>query len=266
MNTVQPSKRARPVKRPVLDAQANRALAIAYQVQGDARARDQMIEGNQLLVVKQAMKYRQAGVSTEELISVGNLGLIRSIDKFDPNKGVAFSTYAVYWIQYEMERFLLKSHHSMHVPEASLRDARAVSKAERELSQASGREASASEVAQTLGWDLSRVRTVREINNVQRMDWGSDQVRELVDSVPDETDLIEHVASQELVEQLQEALFSLDQREQDVVSRFYGLRGRKLETQQAIADSHGLTARQVRTILKRALSLLETQLAGAEPI
>src|ERR687893_1322155 len=127
---------------------------------GDARARQRLVERNLMLVVSVVKKYRGQGLPFEDLIQEGNIGLLKAVDKFDPEKGNRFSTYATWWIRQSIQRALGDKGREIRLPAHMNEKLRKVRKAQRELVAKLHREPTLEETASHLGWEASKVRFV----------------------------------------------------------------------------------------------------------
>src|SRR4028119_990401 len=130
-------------------------------IAGDGRARQRLIEKNLRLVVSVAKKYRGYGLPFEDLIQEGNIGLMKAVEKYDPERGFRFSTYATWWIRQAVQRAVADKGRTIRVPVHMTEKIRKMARAYNELSVQLEREPTDEEVAERLGWDVERVRDVK---------------------------------------------------------------------------------------------------------
>lgn len=238
--------------------------ALARRVQaGDLAARETLIAHNQRLVAAVAQHYTPGALPFEDLFQEGNLGLIRAVEKFDPELGLKFSTYAVNWIRQACGRALAQQGRTIRLPVYLQDELRALKLAERQLFEALGRDPTVTELADALGWDTDR--TARTM--AARADACSlDQARGADDD--DESSLLGVLAStqdvaDDAIEHLDHAelhalLGRLPARERHVLQLRFGLEDGTQHTLEAVGTHYGVTRERVRQIERRALQMLRT--------
>jgi RNA polymerase primary sigma factor len=225
---------------------------------GDETARSKLIEKNLRLVIPVAKKYRGMGLPFGDLIQEGNIGLMRAADKFDPEKGFRFSTYATWWIRQAVQRAVADKGRTIRVPVHMGEKIRRMSRTYNELSAQLQREPTDEEVAERLSWDVDRVKDVKSaipdatsLNQPLSSDEGSS---ELGDFVEDER---ESGAAGEVVRELEirrlmESVERLSERQRRVLVRRYGLDGEKPATLADLSEELEISRERVRQVQREA--------------
>ena len=248
----------------LLSADDEKTLARKVQ-KGDAQARCQMIESNLRLVVKIARRYVNRGLPMLDLIEEGNLGLIRAVEKFDPEKGFRFSTYATWWIRQAVERGLMNQAKTIRLPIHIAKELNSVQRVRRELSQKLDHEPSAEEVAGLLNKPAGDVRRLLNISESVSCTEISilDPERPAWDIFEDEKSQSpwELLQSDQLKDHLSVWLDQLSEKSLDVVVRRFGLRGHDIATLEEVGRQIGLTRERVRQIQVDALKELRGMLS-----
>ncbi|ORU93111.1 MAG: RNA polymerase sigma factor RpoS [Cycloclasticus sp. symbiont of Bathymodiolus heckerae] len=231
---------------------------------GDQPARQHMIESNLRLVVKISRRYMNRGLPMLDLIEEGNLGLIRAVEKFDPEKGFRFSTYATWWIRQTIERAIMNQTRTIRLPINIIKEMNIYLKKARELSQELDREVSAEDVAEVTGKPVKTIEKMFRMHkeHVSSLDVSvsKDTEQQLLDTVVDQdaqepTDILQ---SEEIRDNLDQWLEMLSDKQREVISRRFGVRGHHPSTLEQVANEIGVTRERVRQVQMSALKSLRS--------
>lgn len=231
-------------------------LAIA----GDQAARQRMIEANLRLVVKIARHYCHRGMAFLDLVEEGNLGLMHAVEKFDPEKGFRFSTYATWWIRQTIERALINQTRTIRLPVHVIKDLNIYLRAAKVLTRALHHEATPEDVAIMLDKPIEEVKEILALNEtVSSVDitLADETNKTVLDTIPDDRDSIEDVFIDEDMQQhLEQWLDQLSPQQHEIISRRFGFDGYEPATLEQIGEAIGLTRERVRQLQTEALKTL----------
>lgn len=224
---------------------------------GDRKAAKRLAEGNLRLVVRIAKQYRNRGMGFEDLIQEGNLGLLKAVEKFDPEKGFRFTTYAVWWIRQNIVRAIGDKAKLIKVPFQVEQDLKYVRRAAQVLRQELGREPTFEELAECSGVSAGRIRlisnTSQEHISLDAPAW-EEQDDALIELLKDNTSSDEAAVRALMKEELESLIHCLNVRERDVITLRFGLaEGSSALSVDGTALQLGLSAERIKRIETRAL-------------
>src|SRR5918998_1730963 len=233
--------------------------------EGDETARSKLIEKNLRLVIPVAKKYRGMGLPFGDLIQEGNIGLMRAADKFDPEKGFRFSTYASWWIRQAVQRAVADKGRTIRVPVHMGEKIRKMARTYNELSAQLEREPSDEEVAERLGWDVDRGKDVKSaipdatsLNQPLSSDEGSSELGDLIEDER-ESGVVGEVVEELETSHLMESVARLPERKRRVLVRRYGLDGEKPATLADLSEELAVSRERVRQLQREAERILRDE-------
>ena len=228
---------------------------------GDEAARQRMIESNLRLVIKIARRYMNRGLALLDLIEEGNLGLIRAVEKFDPERGFHFSTYATWWIRQTIERAIMNKGRTVRLPIHVIKEINVYLRAARKLAQTLGREPGPEDVAKMLDRPLENVKRLFGLNERETSvdaPLRQESARSLLDTLPDEHNVDPSLLLQnsDVQKHLDQWLEQLPEKQRAVVERRFGLHGKEAATLEQTGRELGVTRERARQIQLEAIRRL----------
>ncbi|MGR5175424.1 sigma-70 family RNA polymerase sigma factor [Vibrio mediterranei] len=250
----------------LLDAESEKHLARKAR-SGDSLARQQLINANLRLVIRTARRYSNRGLDFYDLINEGNIGLIQAVDKFDPELGYRFSTYAVWWIQQAIDRAIMNQGRTIRVPVHITKQIRECSKAASELRKEGNHEPTAAEIAKRTGRDIAEVSRLLKLSEQSlSLDNGWDDDEDKKDHLQtiDDDDVFElpeqDILTQNLSQTLVNLVESLPEKQRIILHHRFGLLNDEPKTLEQVGEIVGVTRERVRQIQKGAMDTLRTKL------
>lgn len=243
---------------PLLTADEEKKIAAAA-LKGDKRAKDKLVSSNLRLVVMAAKRYiAHTSLSFDDLIQEGNIGLMRAVESFDPDKGFKFSTYAMYWIKQSISRAILNHSRSIRIPVHMLELKTKYGKAQKALFEKLNREPTIGEIAKYMGLDVKKVMEIETlikdpVSLSTALNDEDDGTLEDLVADPNAEKPEDRIDNELRAKAINQVLQSLDSRERDIIVARFGLNGAKPKTLDQLGVEYKLTKERIRQIEQKAL-------------
>ncbi|MCK5834313.1 MAG: RNA polymerase sigma factor RpoD/SigA [Lentisphaeria bacterium] len=239
--------------------------------EGDAAARQKLISANLRLVVKIAHDFKGLGVSLEDLVAEGNIGLMRAVERFDPEKGAKFSSYSAWWIKQAMRKSISTQGRTIRIPIQSRSKSSLIITTQTRLKEQLGRSPTSREIALKLGYTERTVRnlltaniSVCSINAPINVGEDGDFLELIPDQNAPKPDVV--LGDREELKRMFSYMTKLSEREQLILDLRYGLSGKNAKTLDEVSSAIGRTRERVRQIQNHALKKLKAFITSDEPV
>jgi RNA polymerase primary sigma factor len=255
-------------KTPLLTAEEEIELAAKIK-EGDEKAREKMIKANLRLVVKIAYDYSNFGLPILDLISEGNIGLIKAVERFDPNKGGKLGTYASWWIKQSIKRALANQSKTIRLPVHMVDKISKMRKEINRMTEELGREPTNEEIAHSIGITVSKVAHLKSVSvRPTSLDApvGDSEDTELGELVGDDKAInpLDDLSNKSQINDVQRILNQLDPREAEIIRMRFGLDGMAAKTLEEVGKHFNITRERVRQLQFTALKKLKKRMAKKE--